>query len=405
TWAHGGDALQVVHRSVALPYGEEDWSSLDAQEYEAKLGQWLKDDVARGFDLGEAPLLRVKVFARPDGGHDLVWTDHHVLMDGWSAAQLMGEVMHTYHALVNEKTSALPDSAPYREYLSWLQRQPDERTWWERIASEIDDPANLTGSLGHQAKNESGIGQIREELGSGFSTELRETAQRYHVTLNTIIQGAWAVLLARYGNRRNVAFGVTVSGRPAELADVEKMLGLFINTLPMWVGVHGDAPLARWLLTLQDYNSDLRQREHTPLTQVQQWLGRTGDALFDSVMVFENYPVDKDIRVGEFDVELTDVASVEKTHYPLVIAIVPNESVAIKWKWDRTRIDDRHAAQLLAEFRSVLMQLARQEATYVGDLFVPVRRTWPELPAARTFTPVMNRVSERASQMGEARAV
>ncbi|MGP1614054.1 MAG: condensation domain-containing protein, partial [Pollutimonas bauzanensis] len=141
---------------------------------------------------------------------------------------------------------------------------------------------------------------------------LRATTQKYRVTLNTLMQASWAIVLARYGNRRNVAFGVTVSGRPAELADVESMMGLFINTVPLWFGVPGEAPIAAWLSGLQDHNSQLRQYEYASLADIQQWLGRSADALFDTLLVFESYPIDENIRAGEYALGIAGIETVEK---------------------------------------------------------------------------------------------
>ena len=392
---YGGQALQVVHRSVALPYAEHDWSVLSEADYETRLQTWRQDDISGGFDMHRAPLFRLVLFRRPDGEHDLVWTDHHVVMDGWSAGQLMGEVMHAYGASVNHTATVLPHETRYRDYIAWLQKQTDAQPWWRDVASRYEDAATLLYSLGNLKTHGMGIGEIREHLDLSSSASLRAAAQKHQVTLNTLVQAAWAALLSRYGNRRNVAFGITVSGRPAELAGAQHMLGLFINTMPIWFEVPGAAPIGAWLGALQDYNSQLRQYEHASLSDVQQWLGRSADALFDSLLVFESYPVDEKIRDGKYEVDITGVQAVERTHYPLAIAVVPGESVSIKWKWDRSRIPDGTATRLLTEFKSVLGQLGRPDIEHVGDLHVTLSAQHEPL-CLLPFRPVASRIAERA---------
>ncbi|WP_233237146.1 non-ribosomal peptide synthetase [Bordetella sp. LUAb4] len=399
----GGQALQVVHRSVALPYVEQDWSALVLARYEENLRAWMQDDVARGFDIHRAPLLRCALFLRPDGGHDLVWTDHHALLDGWSVGQLMGEVMHIYGALCRGESAALPSAPRYRDYIAWQQQQPDAREWWLGVARAHEDPALLLAD-GRLASAATGTVKVEESLGVEASDALREVAKKHKVTLNTVMQAAWAAVLARHGNRREVAFGITVSGRPADLPGADRMLGLFINTMPIWFGVPADAPLGAWLAALQDHNSQLRQYEHASLADVQQWLGRSSQALFDSLLVFESYPVDEKIREGDYDVGIDAVVAVEKTHYPLAIAVVPNAAVSIRWKWDRSRISDEQASRLLDDYKSMLSQLARPDVQFVGDLALPV----PARPAELTLHPfqaVAARFAVRALVAGSRRAV
>ncbi|MGK6317847.1 condensation domain-containing protein, partial [Neorhizobium sp. DT-125] len=305
-WRHGGRALQVVRRAAKLPFAEHDWADVEGDDaYEARLGDWLKQDLARGFDSAEAPLMRVNLFARPDGRHDHVWTCHHALLDGWASAQLLGEVMASYTKGAEAK---LPPVVPYRDYIAWLQRQPSAEDWWKARLAAVVDPATLTGAIEAPPEDDTAATVFEQALGRELSELLRRTAQRHRLTLATLMQGAWAILIARYAGRPQVAYGVTVSGRPAELAGVETMVGLFINSLPVLAEVRGDEPLADWFARLQAANSELRQYEHTALTDVQRWAGRSGDALFDTLFVFENYPVDAELRKSQTTVTVDHVA-------------------------------------------------------------------------------------------------
>ncbi|WP_260859018.1 condensation domain-containing protein, partial [Paraburkholderia sp. BCC1885] len=409
TWTHGGDALQVVRRQVTLPYMEHDWSREPPAAYDARLNVWMQDDLARGFDLGEAPLLRINLFIRPDGQHDLVWTDHHVLMDGWSSTQLFGEVLQRYRARMRGEPVVLPAAPSFRDYVEWLGAQVDPRSWWEKQLVRLNDPATLTGSLptpavATQAK-EVRVQQHDDVLDERLSAVLHQAAQRYRVTLNTLIQGAWAILLSRYGNRDQVAFGVTMSGRENDLPGVDRILGLFINSLPLWTDVPGGADIGDWLRALQLYSSELRAHEATPLNRVQQWSGRSGDALFDSLLVFENYPVDEAVRKVDIGLTLTHFSAMESTHYAMVLAVLPGERIGLRWKYQPLRFGEAMAQRLRSQYRSILKQMVDGTTTFVGDVTLPVDREWHRARADHGFSSVVGRVSARAAQMGHARAV
>ncbi|MEZ2133175.1 MULTISPECIES: condensation domain-containing protein, partial [unclassified Sinorhizobium] len=355
-WRHGGKALQVVRRRAMLPFAEHDWSAAEGGDaYEGRLADWLAEDLARGFDSAGAPLMRVNLFARPDGRHDHVWTCHHALLDGWASAQLLGEVMAAY---TKGPAAELPPVVPYRDYIAWLKRQPSAEDWWRARLAEVADPATLTGVIEAPCGDDAAGPVFEQGLGRELSERLRRAAQRHQLTLATLMQGALAILIARYGGRPQVAYGVTVSGRPAELAGVETMVGLFINSLPVLCEVRGDEPLAQWLARLQAGNIELRQYEHTALTDVQRWAGRSGDALFDTLFVFENYPVDAELRKSEAPITIDHVASEERSHYPLTIAVMPDDALVLRWTRNASKLDHATVARLSAHYGELLTQIA-----------------------------------------------
>jgi amino acid adenylation domain-containing protein/non-ribosomal peptide synthase protein (TIGR01720 family) len=404
-WRHGGDALQVVHRQATLPWSEHDWSTEDLAAYEARLAAWCAEDLARGFALAATPLMRMTLFARPDGACDLIWTFHHALMDGWSGAQLLGEIARDYRARASGVGAASLVSRPYRDYVTWLQRQPSTEAWWRSRLSASGDAAGLTESLRRPQRIEPGMHRIRERLDSVLAERLRRAAQHRQVTLNTMIQGAWAIVLARFAGRRRVVFGATVSGRPSDLPGVEQMLGLFINSLPVWVVVTGEATVTAWLQQLQGQNGELRQHEHTPLADVQRWTGQSGDALFDSLVAFENYPVDA-FMDGEADaLPVTGVEIHERTHYPLTLTVVPRVELSLLWAFDGERLDRDTVERLSHHYHAVLEQLADDRERYVGEIALS-----DEAPAAREmatygFRSLTDRIAAQAATYPDREAV
>jgi amino acid adenylation domain-containing protein/non-ribosomal peptide synthase protein (TIGR01720 family) len=404
-WRHGGDALQIVHRQARLPWSEHDWSTEDHAAYQARLAAWCVEDLSRGFALAAPPLMRMTLFARSDGAHDLIWTFHHALMDGWSGAQLLSEIARDYRARLICASAAPSVSQPYREYVAWLRRQPSAEAWWQTRLRASGAAAGLTESLRRPQRTEPGTHRIREQLDPALADRLRRIAQRRQVTLNTLIQGAWAIVLARFAGRRHVVFGATMSGRPSELPGVEQMLGLFINSLPVWVDVAGEATVTAWLQQLQRQNGELRQYEHTPLSDVQRWAGQSGDALFDSLVAFENYPVDAFMQAEEGALPVTSVEFHERTHYPLTLTVVPRADVSVLWAWDGERLDRESVELLSRHYRAVLEQLADDRERCVGEIALSDEAPATRAMATYAFRPLTHRIAAQAAAYPDREAV
>ncbi len=217
-WRHGGTPLQVVRRKAVLPFLEEDWR--ERKDYETRLAGWRQAEVARGFDLATAPLMRVALFRRPDGAHDLIWTNHHLITDGWSSARLLGEIVQRYRAASRGEAATLPPPAPYRGYVAWLAQRPSAESWWRDQAARLPEPALLADAAAPPDQPASGEHRLEQRLDPVLHQRLQRAAQRHRVTLNTLVQAGWALTLARHIGRSCVGFGITVSGRPPALRGV-----------------------------------------------------------------------------------------------------------------------------------------------------------------------------------------
>ncbi|MFM0609409.1 amino acid adenylation domain-containing protein [Paraburkholderia sediminicola] len=423
--------LQVVHRHADVPFTTHDWRA-HAADYDTRLAQWLAADLRSDFDPGRAPLMRVALFARPDGAHDLVWTSHHALLDGWSSARLLNALSQTYRARTHSDTSAtalvtrastapvapVASIAPYRDYVRWLAHDAatrDHADWWRNLASHADDAALLAPSLGRPQQREPSSHDWSTRLADSLRIRLLQAAQRAQVTLNTLMQGAWAILLARYGGRHRAAFGVTVSGRPADLPGVEQMMGLFINSVPLWVDAPAGAPTTDWLRELHTLNHALREHEHTPITRIQQWTGRSGDNLFDTLFVFENYPLDRVLEADGDGLTIRALQSADRTHYPLTLAVLPRERLDLQWAWDGERFERATIERLAVDYERILTQLAAavvgsdnahgRRTARLGDIALS-GETLDSQPQRRyDFEPVMPRFSARAARQPDAIAL
>ncbi|WP_259474131.1 condensation domain-containing protein, partial [Pseudomonas syringae] len=276
-------SLQVVQRQVEVPFVE-----LDARgQPESWLDDWAQADRQQGFDLAQGPLLRLAVLRTAKDAWHLVYTSHHILMDGWSSSRLLGEVLQRYSGQMPAK-----QAGRYRDYIQWLQHQDaalSERFWTAELA-ELDEPTRLLQAFKSSAEGQ-GYGDYIQLIDNDGTRRLNAFAREQRVTLNTLLQSAWLLLLQRYTGQSSVTFGATVAGRPAELQGIEEQLGLFINTLPVIASPRAEQTVADWVQQVQTKNLALREHEHTPLYDIQRWARNSGEALFDTILVFENYPV------------------------------------------------------------------------------------------------------------------
>ncbi|SMF97468.1 non-ribosomal peptide synthase domain TIGR01720/amino acid adenylation domain-containing protein [Methylomagnum ishizawai] len=367
-WRGAETPLQAVHVQVELPLQILDWRGEATPE---RLAGLRAAEHARGFDLANPPLLRLVLVRVDEDRHHLIWTSHHLLLDGWSTSLLLGEVIGCY-ADPTARRSAAP---PFRDYIAWLEQKDSaagEPFWRDRLAC-LEEPTQLAEALPAPVAPAAGVEHLRLGLDSATTATVRRGGESQRVTLNTLVQAAWALLLWRYTGQATVAFGVTVAGRPAELPGAERMLGLFINTLPLVQTPRSGQAAGAWLRALQADNLALREHEYLPLHAIQRWHGLgarpgSGQALFDTLLVFENYPVDQALReVGgrlRFGVPL----HIDTTHYPLTLNITLGDNLGLAFGYDPARFDAARVGRISRHFERLLVELATHPERPLGGL-------------------------------------
>jgi amino acid adenylation domain-containing protein/non-ribosomal peptide synthase protein (TIGR01720 family) len=350
--------VQVVYRRVPLPLEHQDWRELTAGEQQNRLTQLLEEDRRQDFDFARAPLMRLRLIHLSDEAYRFVWSFHHVLLDGWSGPLLVKEVFAYYDAFRRHSHLSLPRPRPYRDYISWLQSQDlaAAEAFWRRTLAGFSTPTALPGASAAVTAEGSGpeYADWQRVVDARTSEELRRLGQQQQLTLNTIVQGAWAVLLWRYSGTADVLFGTTVSGRPAGLSGVEEMVGLFINTLPVRVKVEGEAAVVDWLQQLQSEQVEMREYEYSPLVEVHRWSEvEAGTPLFESLLVFENFPA-SELEQREESLEIENVEVNEGQHYPLCVIVGPGRELYLRIIYDRSRFDPALIEQILEHFETLL---------------------------------------------------
>jgi SAM-dependent methyltransferase len=324
-WDGQEKPLQVVHRDVTPPAHQEDWSELGEDEQQERLNAMMAEDRATGFDVTAAPLQRLHLIRLGVDRHALAWTHHHLLLDGWSVPIFMNEVMAHYQSLTGGGPLP-PPAPPFRDYIAWLQRQDMDaaRTFWKEVMDGVT-PAHLAGMRPLDPRHGTGgVDRHVVSLPPALEDGLRAAASRHQVTLNTVLHAAWTIVLSRYSGRRDIVFGCVSSGRPAELPGVDRMIGMFVNTLPVRVSVPHDGDLGPWLHELQTRYADIRRYEFSPLSDIKKWAGAPGQQLFDSLFVLDNHSIAVQ-GGGSPDQQLTvrSQTTYDKVSVPMALIVTP----------------------------------------------------------------------------------
>ena len=283
--------VQVVHKQATLPFQTQDWRALPEAEQRRRFAACIQEKQQGGFDFTQPPLLQIELIRLADQVYQFVWSFHHLLLDAWSTSLLLKEALDYYHAFCKGETLQLKRPRPYREYIDWLQQQDaaNEEAFWRRELQGLTTPTPLTvGRL--QAEARGPVVNYDEQhfkLAAAETAALRVFAQQQQLTLNTVFQGAWALLLSRYSGEADVLFGNIVSGRSVPLAGIEAMVGMFVNLLPARVQVPAAEKLLPWLKQLQAKQVEMRQYEFSPLVQVKKWSALPANApMFESILIF-----------------------------------------------------------------------------------------------------------------------
>jgi amino acid adenylation domain-containing protein len=338
-----GAPVQLIPATVSVPLREFDVTGLPEPEQESELARLMAADQRDRFDVARPPLLRFTLIRRAERRWRLVLTHQHILLDGWSIPLLIDELLALYRS--NGEGMGLLPVAPYKSYLAWLAAQDKAlaREAWRQALTGVDEPTLVApGTLSRRAVLPE---TINAELPEAVTAAVTAAARRSALTLNTVVQGAWATALSRYTGRDDVVFGVTVSGRPAEVPGVDRMIGLLINTLPARMRVRPEASLAALLGGLQAQQGRLLPHQNLGLTEIQQLTGM--GTLFDTLMVFQNYPAPPGAADAAAEPRVIDAYSIDATHYPLGLTVFPGASLRLRLDYRPDVFDEATATQIL----------------------------------------------------------
>ena len=378
-WNVGEDMLQVIHKPGSTPIEYLDWSNDSESEQEPRLQALLKQEREAGFDLlNQAPfhlrLIRV--------GAERYWfmmSNHHILIDAWCRSLLMNDFFELYMALGEGRDAHLATPPRYRDYIAWLQRQNlnEARQWWqqnlqgfERTTPIPSDRPFLREHAGHSGGMV--VGDCYTRLDARDGAQLRELAQAHQLTVNTFAQAAWALVLRRLSGDRDVLFGVTVAGRPVEMPEMQRTVGLFINSIALRVKLPEDdqrCSVRQWLSGLLDSNMQLREYEYLPLVTIQEHSELPkGQPLFDSLFVFENAPVEVSVLDRAQSLNATSDSGRTHTNFPLTAVCYPGDDLGLHLSYDQRYFDETTVQSMLGEFKRLLLALVQGFHGDMADL-------------------------------------
>ncbi|WP_175918213.1 non-ribosomal peptide synthetase [Burkholderia contaminans] len=378
-WADRDHPVQTVQHTVDLPWTFLDWRHRDASRRAQDFDAFLADDRKRGFDLQRAPLFRCTLIQETDTRHRFCWSAHHIILDGWSTATVMKEVFDDYLSLARTGMPAVAASAPgYRAYIDWLARHPRsaDETWWRAELAGFRAATPIAASPARQATGDAARQDKRRTqqflLDEALAARLQTLTRTHRVTLNVLIRAVWALVLRRHAGTDDVVFGVTVSGRPPMLDGVESIVGLFINTLPLRLRIAPERPFIEWLAEVHAAQTAMEPHSYSSLVDIQSWSELpAGDSLFDSLLVFENFPVAAAPDLGPDDIEILDTRAFAESNYPLTLTVHPNERIGFHISHDAHRIAPEVVRQMLDTLRTLLERFAENPGQLTGQLAAP----------------------------------
>lgn len=351
--------VQCVHHEVSLPIEQIDCRDLKPWQQQQDIQAYAEADRQRNFDFTSAPLMRLTLFRLGEYRYHMLWTAHHILMDGWSASVLLQELITTYESLMRgEPIIILEDN--YQDYIRYVDNKDawQQQLYWKQYMQPIEQ-SSLLPFISLTAERNKGLGlykSTRLSLDANFTSNLVTYSQKHHLTINTIMQAVWCYLLHRYTGQATVVYGVTVSGRPEDLPVAESRVGLYINTLPLRATIKADQLISEWLQALQQEQIENREYQYSSLAQIQQWAGIPGD-LFDSLLVYDNYPVNKQKPAQPWTLQIDSVQVVEHTNYPLTITISAAETIDICFAYNSTLLHTNHIELIKGHFEKVLLEI------------------------------------------------
>ncbi|MBE9224380.1 amino acid adenylation domain-containing protein [Phormidium sp. LEGE 05292] len=384
-WEEIEKPLQMVNKGVDLPWICHDWRNLTKAEQQERLESLLKSDRQKTFDLSEVPLMRFILIQLEEQTYQFIWSHHHILFDGWSMQIILKEVFALYEASYRSESLSLTPSRPYRDYIVWLQERDIEQAkkFWQQTLQGFEFPTPFRvdrKSIGHKSGEQQNYEEQPFKLSQEITKKLQSLARQHHLTLNNLVQGAYALLLSRYSGENDLVFGATVSGRPTTLDRVESMVGLFINTLPVRVQLPGNAELLPWLKDLQTKQIEQEQYAYYSLADIQSISDIPAKMpLFESILVFENYPIDTSISETKKTLAVSDLRCFERTNYPLNIVINPESELSGRMIYDTSRFAADTIARMIGHFQTLLTEIATNPQQNISQFSLLTKAEQEEL--------------------------
>ncbi|MGW8444292.1 amino acid adenylation domain-containing protein [Paenibacillus sp. S33] len=362
--------IQIVYREKQLQFYYEDLRDLNFEDQRSHLQNYKEQDRLKGFDLASDTLMRVATFRVQDHAYEILWSFHHILIDGWSLPLIMKEILGTYRAFQDHLKPDYPPASPYSEYIRWLEEQ-DRKTslqYWSNYLGRYDQqtvlPKKNIKIEGYRSD------KVSCELGASLSQRIHEVARQYGATVNVLLQTLWGILLHKYNNNHDAVFGSVVSGRQANIPGIEHMVGLFINTIPVRIQCSPNETFSDLLCRMQEQALRSHQHDYYSLYEIQAHTSQKQD-LINHIMIFENYPVEKQMQATSSspdEISITAMSAVEQTNYDLNVVVVPAEQLTIHFEYNALVYASENMELLKAHFLRMIEQVAERPSLNIEEI-------------------------------------
>ncbi|WP_149096475.1 non-ribosomal peptide synthetase, partial [Paenibacillus terrae] len=368
-----GEPLQIIYRDKSVGFEYEELLHLQVDEKQAYLDKKAEDDKRRGFDMEYDALVRVTILRTEEQSYHVLWSFQHILMDGWCLAQLTQELFEIYSALTSGTQSAGDKGSDYGAYIEWLEKQNDQAAsgYWTAFLSGYEGQTVLPGQKEAPSNGRFTADHVTAELGKDLSERMDRVAKQRLVTVNTLLQAAWGVMLQKYNGTNDAVFGSVVAGRPAEIPGIESMIGLFINTVPVRVTSEADTVFADLMAKLQEWALESGRYDYYPLYEIQARSVQKQN-LINHIIAFENYPVDEQMeQAGDQqhgDLTIADVQMEEQTNYNFNVTVVPGVEIEIRFDFNAEVFDKDSIKRLKGHLVHLLKQVTDNPEITVGEL-------------------------------------
>ncbi len=371
-WEDQKQPLQVVLKQVELNWHVMDWQA--DKEQSEKLSKFLEEDKKIGFKLNKAPLMRFNIIQLDAEKIHFIWSHHHIILDGWSFPIILQEVLTIYQILSQNQTPSLPVSPPFKGYIQWIQKRDIERAkaYWIKALGGVVAPTPL---MINQKTNKLAFYKEQHfDFKNNIKDKLQIFSREQRITLNTLAQASWALLLSAYSRHQDIVFGGMVSGRPAELQKVEIMVGLFANTIPVRVKINYQQIIKNWLQQLQSEQVEREEYSYQSLADIQQWCQISH--LFDSVVVTENFPLDASLTNKQQALCIENFQFSEHANTPLILIFsLHQNNLSIRIIYDENQFITNDIQRLFEHLSLILTYLLENKDKTVN---IPILLTETE---------------------------
>jgi acyl carrier protein len=362
------EPMQVVLPARPLEWIEIDLRSLTDAERQQHLFQTMGADRAKSFDLATGQLLRLLLVRTRDDEWQMLWSTHHLLIDGWSWPVIFNELVRLYAG-----NTALPKPRPYRDYIAWTLSRSNgdaQNFWCEYLKDFTPQPLHIgQPPVVAPVSARTSFGEEMARLEEDITQALQTSARENQITLNTVLQGAWALVLAHYQASINPVFGAAYSGRPPEMSGIESMVGPCVNNLPVRAKIVAEMPTATWLKRLQSEQSDASQHQYNSIEQIQGWSGIPWRyRLFDSLIVFQNYSSGSATERLNESVTVDVADAPESTNYPLTLTVVPGARLRLKMLYRPEQFEAANIRRVLSDMGVVLHAIAKTPRAKLSEI-------------------------------------